>query len=284
MPMRDWLKKKLGGGLSGASTVGNGGASGRPVMVNLGCGPRVHPRWVNMDLVPLHELVKPVNLSEPLPFADRSVDVIYHSHVLEHLSRVQGNQFIRECHRILRPDGILRVVVPDLAILARNYVDNLNLALAGDAQAVEQHEWTVLHLIDQLVRGESGGEILKYWHREPIRAEDYVRKQVGYELDDYLNWYRGQKSQGTLPAPAVAPRNAKEAAKREAAFRAGGEVHRWMYDRLSLRGLLNEHGFHDITFPLADASAIPDWDSYQFDADATGKPRKPDSLFCEARA
>lgn len=57
-----------------------------------------------------------------IPAADASLDVVYHSHMLEHLSAAEGLAFTRECFRVLRPGGLLRVLVPDLELWARNYV------------------------------------------------------------------------------------------------------------------------------------------------------------------
>jgi predicted SAM-dependent methyltransferase len=49
-----------------------------------------------------------------LPFADRVVDYLYASHVLEHFSRAGAVRLAREAWRVLRPGGVFRVVVPDL--------------------------------------------------------------------------------------------------------------------------------------------------------------------------
>jgi predicted SAM-dependent methyltransferase len=42
--------------------------------------------------------------------------------MLEHLSRDQARFVLRECHRVLRPGGSLRLVVPDLEVLVRAYL------------------------------------------------------------------------------------------------------------------------------------------------------------------
>jgi SAM-dependent methyltransferase len=63
-----------------------------------------------------------------LPFDDGSVDAIYSSHFLEHVRREDALGFLRECHRVLRTGGVLRLVVPDLRRLARLY-------LAGQGEA-----------------------------------------------------------------------------------------------------------------------------------------------------
>ena len=63
------------------------------------------------------------DLRRRFPFKDNTVDVIYASHCLEHFTKDQGMQFLRECHRVLKTNGILRVVVPDLAALIAKYAN-----------------------------------------------------------------------------------------------------------------------------------------------------------------
>ena len=66
-------------------------------------------------------------------------------------------------------------------------------------------------------------------------------------------------------------------------FRLSGEVHQWMYDRVSLGRLLTSAGFSEVRVCQAQDSAIADFASYQLDTDEAGAVRKPDSLFMEAR-
>lgn len=64
-------------------------------------------------------------------------------------------------------------------------------------------------------------------------------------------------------------------------FRQGGEVHRRMYDEVSLARLLHATGFSTPRRMEAGESAIPCFDAYELEI-AQGEPRKPDSLFMEA--
>jgi predicted SAM-dependent methyltransferase len=56
-----------------------------------------------------------------LPLPDGSVEVLYSSHMLEHLDRMDADGFLNEAKRVLQPGGILRLVVPDLALLVKEY-------------------------------------------------------------------------------------------------------------------------------------------------------------------
>ena len=57
-----------------------------------------------------------------LPFRANSVDAIYTSHVLEHLYLDEAQAVLRECARVLKPEGILRIALPDAVIIAREFL------------------------------------------------------------------------------------------------------------------------------------------------------------------
>jgi len=65
-------------------------------------------------------------------------------------------------------------------------------------------------------------------------------------------------------------------------FRRAGEVHHWMYDRVSLRDILTQAGFDRFRYVGPIESAIPNWIDYHLDATPDGDVCKPDSLFVEA--
>ncbi|HKZ43378.1 MAG TPA: methyltransferase domain-containing protein, partial [Candidatus Hodarchaeales archaeon] len=68
-------------------------------LLNLGCGSRFHPDFVNIDFVSSSPCVLAHNVTTGIPFSDNSFDVVYHSHLLEHLHKEQALKFLRECAR-----------------------------------------------------------------------------------------------------------------------------------------------------------------------------------------
>lgn len=244
-----------------------------PRLLNLGCGSRFHPAWTNVDLVSRHPEVMACDLSQGLPFKDGCMDAVYASHMLEHLDRAKAPELLAECRRVLRPGGVLRLAVPDLEAVARLYVAILDGCLAGDEESMRRYEWIVLELLDQLVRTRPGGEVLRYWVRQPMPAEEFVFERVGEEARRAIESIRARG--GALPAEPKTP-------EEQARFRAGGELHRWMYDRWSLRLLLEQAGFTAPRACRADESAIPGFAGHLLDTDEQGRVRKPDSLFMEA--
>lgn len=64
-----------------------------------------------------------------LPFANGAAEVIYSSHMFEHLDRDEASAFLDEAKRVLCPGGIIRLVVPDIAKQIDKYIES------GDADA-----------------------------------------------------------------------------------------------------------------------------------------------------
>lgn len=109
-----------------------------PVCVQFGSGFHPKPGWINVDLyaadADLH-----LDLREPLPLPDSSVDRIYAEHFFEHLNLPNLHEstgwdfedtgrpseamtFLRECRRVLKPNGVVDLVVPDAAGMIDEYI------------------------------------------------------------------------------------------------------------------------------------------------------------------
>lgn len=249
--------------------------------------------------------VRVLDLRRRTPFADASFEVVYHSHVLEHLSRQQAVTFLEECFRILKRGGIIRVAVPDLEKIARLYIDSLEKARVGIPGAADNHEWMTMELLDQCVREQSGGELVRYFDRGTVHNREFIAERWGSFADAFLD--RSLKKE--LP-PKRKPDSPPEIAWRyvlhhpnavlrnkilklfmgsEALeqlnvgkFRRAGEVHMWMYDSYSLSTLLQQIGFEHPTRMSATESRIPNWTSFGLDTEPNGRVYKADSLYMEA--
>lgn len=252
-------------------------------LLNLGCGNRYHPEWVNVDFYSTGPGVISCNLNLALPFDDNSFDAVYHSHLLEHFPKCYAPKFTGECFRILRPGGIIRVVVPDLEQIVRVYLNLLEKADQGDDEACKRYDWIMIEMFDQMVRTYPGGKMLEYWKQNPMRAEDFVIERVGSEVLNNLAILRNTSNSAPHnETEKIADLNKKQNPEQIGKFRLSGEIHQWMYDRYSLKVLLTCAGFQNIRLCKANESAIPNFNSYMLDTDANGSVHKPDSLFMEA--
>lgn len=266
-------------------------------LLNLGCGNKFHNEWTNIDFTKTGEGVIPYNLSKGIPFPDSSFDVVYHSHLLEHFAKQDAVEFIKECHRVLTEKGIIRIAVPDLEIIAKEYLLNLEKALKNEPNAIDDYEWIMLELFDQVTRNYSGGEMARYLQRIDVPNKEYVYQRLGDEVieihENYLksaNCYHNKheetivfklKKQIKKIIKLMSYKKKKTDAIKIGKFRMSGEIHQWMYDRYSLTKLLSKTGFHTIKVVTAFESNILNWNRYELDS-SNGKIRKPDSIFIEA--
>ena len=69
-----------------------------------------------------HSNVIYANATKYIPHADKSVDVVYSCHMLEHLTKKDAFNFLKESHRVLKNNGIIRTVIPDIKYLVNNYI------------------------------------------------------------------------------------------------------------------------------------------------------------------
>jgi|GEM_PF-404064 len=88
-------------------------------LLNIGSGNRKLPGFINIDLEDGADIV--CDVTNGLPFDDASVDGIYSEHFIEHISQADAMRFFRECRRILKPGGRLRLATPDLDFIVNRY-------------------------------------------------------------------------------------------------------------------------------------------------------------------
>lgn len=111
----------------------------KDIFCNFGSGSFFHKRWTNFDFKGKTKFYKilqgkegrdffHLNLCEEnlkLPYKDNSVSLIYCSHTLEHIENKYANIFLKECKRILKNNGVLRLAMPNtIGVLSRNKILN----------------------------------------------------------------------------------------------------------------------------------------------------------------
>ncbi|MBP0020683.1 MAG: methyltransferase domain-containing protein [Cyanobacteria bacterium SBLK] len=116
----------------------------QPICLHIGCGLVIAEGWKNIDASPSLRLVKlpiigrfliPIfnlpewspnaqygNIVKGLDITPNSCDLIYASHVLEHLSIIDFHLAMERIFSYLKPHGIFRAVVPDLEHLINIYI------------------------------------------------------------------------------------------------------------------------------------------------------------------
>ncbi len=91
--------------------------------LQLGTGANVYPGWLNTDVHDFRRQGEVVYLdtTEPFPLPDGSFDLVFSEHMIEHLTYSEGQHCLRECHRVLRSGGRIRVATPSVDRLITLY-------------------------------------------------------------------------------------------------------------------------------------------------------------------
>lgn len=270
-------------------------------MLNIGCGATHHPDWINLDVSSSDPSVLPVDINNGLPFSADTITVCYSSHLLEHLDKEGARYFLAECMRVLKSGGVIRLAVPDLEGIAREYLRLLDVVASGDKTRESDYDWIMLEMYDQTVRNYSGGEMARFLENLDMVDMPFVKTRIGAEAENF--WIEQLVPKQSSARPSIQKRllsivkafhmkfvgwvvlslagKAARSSFQAGIFRSSGEVHQWMYDRFSLKRLLERAGFVDVKICAATESRIPEYEKYSLDA-LNGVARKPDSMYIEA--
>lgn len=114
-----------------------GDTSAPALKLNLGCGDKILPGYVNVDVVEARAGNKPdviCDLHDLAPFADASADEILSVHVVEHFWRWEIRDVLREWVRVLKPGGRMIVECPNIESACRDFLqDPVNAAREGES-------------------------------------------------------------------------------------------------------------------------------------------------------
>ncbi len=266
--------------------------------VNLGCGNRYAKGWINLDVRTDSCDVVPHDLLHPLPFNDNEIDVIYCSHVLEHLSRAAGKELMQSCFNKLKPNGILRVVVPDLENVCREYLSILDNINRNENRL--KYEWIIIELLDQFVRDKPGGDMALFWQEVIDDSNDllidYIKLRTGTDLRS-MSFHRNESlidrarkinlnrvkikliHSYVRTVRRLVPKTLRNTVADNTSV---GEKHKWMYDKYYLKELLTEIGFRRVEFLTAETSNIDGFIDDYLDTNQDGTHYKESSIYCEA--
>lgn len=274
-------------------------------------GPIFLKQWNNLVFAALPgpplENTRYLDLSvAPIGFPDETFDAVYAYHVFEHLTPAEGERCAHEIFRILKMGGIFRISVPDLESACRDYLDALQAAADNTTrQNVLRYRWAVMAIFEQMVRDRTGGLMLDAIDRREY-DDAQMHKMFGDALQPLLNRNRlagaggddGLRSRMVQrwrsSKPFVLLRriyrgahdivgNSREAVTHRLDRRETKENVQWMYDRLSLRLLLERAGFDDVRDMDHGSSSIPGWSGYDFDRSNSGDYPLDPSVYVEGR-
>jgi predicted SAM-dependent methyltransferase len=96
--------------------------------INLGCGGAVFKRWLNIDSEYPWHVDMLWDLTKGLPFLPEAcISAVYSEHFMEHIPRKVALTLMRDCFRGLRSGGHIRIAMPDLDDMMKNYAAGAHL-------------------------------------------------------------------------------------------------------------------------------------------------------------
>lgn len=90
----------------------------------VGAGRTFKDDWLCSDIKPKSANVMYLNAAKKFPFDDNTFDYIYTEHMIEHISWAAGMLMLKECQRVIKPGGTIRIATPDLGVLIGLYRRN----------------------------------------------------------------------------------------------------------------------------------------------------------------
>lgn len=232
--------------------------------LNLGCGVSFvqSSSWINLDWQSNSSFVRKHNLLKGLPFEDNCFTLVYSSHLLEHLTQEDAYFLLTESYRVLKPNGTLRLSLPDFEEMARTYVELM------DSREFLKSQFVMTEILDQCTRLVPSGSFPK-WYKlasTDIDLEEFIRLRTGISMTSrFASRLIGSDTQDLKKSDTI-KKLSKQLRNRveknyirlvihflpkwfrsyHVSLATPGERHMWLYDFTSLADILAEVGFQNI--------------------------------------
>lgn len=159
--------------------------------LHLGCGKNYLPGWINVDLFSTVQADVYADITA-LPFEREAFDLIYASHVLEHVHRHTVVATLGHWRDLLKPGGVLRLAVPDFQAVCEWYnstgrLDDVMGLLYGGQNHPKNHHFVAFDrktLIRDLTR--AGFATCRDWNwreTDHARFDDYSQARLPHMSD-----------------------------------------------------------------------------------------------------
>jgi predicted SAM-dependent methyltransferase len=260
--------------------------------LNVACGDIfvVSNLWENCDFAPKTNEVNQVDILSGLPYEDNTFDVVYCSHFIEHIPKSRILDFLQECNRVTKPNGLIRLVLPDFENIAREYLYNIEQGNESFA------EFNIIEMIDQCTRVKSGGEMVKYFRQSAdVNLQEYVKLRTGHEPNSdhidssiFMRLKRANFKKVKYKVQRIYSRILIELLPswfkvNHISMTETGEKHFWVYDFHTIKNILQNSGYFLILRKNAYESSNPEFPIYPLDIDSYNQSRKGElSMYIEA--
>ncbi len=89
--------------------------------LHIGSGPTPLDGWLSTDFVLHNKHTVFLDGTKPFPISDNSFQYIFCEHMIEHIPHADAQNMLKECRRVLKPGGVLRIATPNFAFIMSLY-------------------------------------------------------------------------------------------------------------------------------------------------------------------
>ena len=259
--------------------------------LNIGCGDTFinDISWINIDIDSNSKDVISHNILKDIPFSNESFDFIYTSHFIEHIPLEKIDFFFRECSRVLKKGGYIRIVTPDLEEMCQSYIHYKQ-------NNKKKKEFVSIEIIDQLVRKKKGGKLKEiinnYLENKDQEMINFINSRTGYFLKKKSNNNNVSnsiilklKKKLTLMYIKLILSFLPDAFKSQnVSLTDIGENHTWIWDFDNIKEYLIKYDFNCIEKKEFNTTQVDFFSPYELDVFNQDIPRKGlQSMFIEAK-
>ncbi|MFQ5861513.1 MAG: methyltransferase domain-containing protein [Candidatus Brocadiales bacterium] len=154
-----------------------------PLKLHLGSGNHYLPGWVNIEANPFKRKDCWLDLRNGLPFRDDSVKAIFSHSFFEHLDLEDLDFLLKECKRVLKMGGIMRIGVP-------SFEKGWEACQKGDWSAFSIHSRTISRTFINWILGYCQHKLMFTFESLKETLEDCGFSRIvecAFEDSPYLN-------------------------------------------------------------------------------------------------
>lgn len=203
-----------------------------------------------------------------IPFEDESFDAVYAMHIVEHLNYEENKNFVSEIFRILKYGSVARLSTPDLHNKVVQYFEAIeNYKRQPNLFNYQRFQLALALLIDQQCRTRSGGKLEQIIKSKSV-DQDYRSKG----LDIFHSGENPKLIYNSLYPNNMFKKIVDYGIRKyydTIGFRHKQflEKEKWMFDDVSIKLLLSDAGFGEVSVCTPSISRIPNWNDYLLDQD-----------------
>ena len=164
--------------------------------LHIGASRSLLPGWLNTDFILENPEVVYLDATQRFPFADNVFDYVVSEHMIEHIDYAGGQAMLRECFRVLKPGGKIRLTTPDLQVLAhlcapeKTEAENNYINFVADQWFAEVNHKRGVFVLNNAFRS--------WGHQFLYDSETLRRALAGHGFEDLKNFKPGDSDDPNL--------------------------------------------------------------------------------------